>query len=58
MKERRRREGDRVSRCHIFEKEMVEWIEILVHLENDGLWRFRFEQLVQDRLLDVAPGTG
>ncbi len=57
MKKRRWREDDRLRGGDIFEKEMAERIGLVLHPENDHLRRFRLEQLVQDRPLDVAPGA-
>src|ERR1700722_9139243 len=58
MKERRRGQDDRLRRGDVFEHEMANWIGLLLDPENDHLRRFRLEQLVQDRPLNIAASAG
>ena len=55
VKERRRRKDDRTRGGDVSEGEMAERVGLVVDIENDHFRRFRFEELVNDRPLDVLP---
>ena len=55
VKERRRREDNRVRGGDVFEGEMAEGMGLVIDSDNDHFRRLRFEKLVNDRPLDVLP---